>query len=101
MLESEIVNSQAQMENIDRNFGGPGMDTPPDMPDGGPEKFDGMVEMKEIEDIEAVVDFTVLVELLGIGIALTLISSLASCIAIVRFKPLTILKERSSYPGTT
>ena len=99
LLESEIVNSQMQKENIDKNFGGdmgpggPGMEAPPDEPE--PEKFDGMVEMKAVEDIEAVVDFIVLAELLGIGIGLTLISSIASCIAIVRFKPLTILKERS------
>lgn len=95
LLETEIANSQAQMVNIDKNFGGPGMDAPPDKPDGEHEKFDGMVEMKAFEDVEAVVDFIVLAELLGIGIGLTLISSLASCIAIVRFKPLTILKERS------
>lgn len=104
LLETEIANSQAQMDNIGKNFGGdmgqggpggPGMDSPPDMPGGEQGKFDGMVEMKAVENIEAVVDFTVLAQLICIGICLTLISSLASCIAVVRFKPLTILKERS------
>lgn len=100
LLETEILNSQSQMESINKNFGGdmgpggPGGQTPPDKPEQD-NKFDGMVEMKEVEDIEAVVDFTVLAELLAIGVGLTIISSLASVIAIARFQPLTILKERS------
>ncbi len=54
-----------------------------------------VANVEEIDSIDAVVDFKVLAELLGIGIALTLLSSLASMIAISRFSPLTILKERS------
>ena len=52
-------------------------------------------EIETIDSIEAVVDFTVIMQLLGIGILLTLMSSLASMISIQRFSPLTILKERS------
>ena len=48
-----------------------------------------------VDDINAVVNLKVLAELLGIGLLLTLIGSLASMIAISRFSPLTILKERS------
>lgn len=55
----------------------------------------GLADVSEVDNINAVVDFKVLAELLGIGIALTLLSSLASMIAISRFSPLTILKERS------
>ena len=55
----------------------------------------GIAKVNEIESIDAIVDFNVLIKLLGIGIILTLISSLASMIAIARFSPLTILKERS------
>ena len=51
--------------------------------------------VETIDNIEAVVDFKVVLELLGIGLILTLISSLASMISIQRFSPLTILKERS------
>ena len=53
------------------------------------------VLQKQVDNINAVVDFKVLTELLGIGLLLTIISSLSACIAIARFSPLTILKERS------
>ena len=54
-----------------------------------------VANVEEIDRIDAVVDFKVLGQLLGIGVILTLLSSLASMIAISRFSPLTILKERS------
>ena len=54
----------------------------------------GVAKVKEVDSINAVVDFKVLGELLGIGVLLTLLSSLASMIAIARFSPLQILKER-------
>ena len=57
--------------------------------------FNGKTQIQEIDEIDAVVDFIVVIELLGIGIALILVSSIASMISIQRFSPLTILKERS------
>ena len=54
----------------------------------------GVANVSEVKSIDAVVDFKVLSEMLGIGIILTLVSSLASMIAIARFSPLQILKER-------
>ena len=55
----------------------------------------GIQKVNEVTNINAIVDFNVLIKLLGIGILLTLLSSLASMIAIARFSPLTILRERS------
>ena len=57
--------------------------------------YSGTTQVQAIDTINAVVDFTVIAQLLGIGVLLTLISSLASMISIQRFSPLTILKERS------
>ena len=54
----------------------------------------GIAKVSEVKSIDAVVDFKVLAELLGIGVILTLLSSLASIVAIARFSPLQILKER-------
>ena len=54
----------------------------------------GIANVSEVSSIDAVVDFRVLAKLLGIGVLLTLVSSLASMIAIARFSPLQILKER-------
>ena len=39
-------------------------------------------KVQTIQNMEAVVDFTVVIQLLGIGLVLTLISSLASMISI-------------------
>lgn len=58
-------------------------------------KMSGNPNFKKIDNINAVVNFKVLLELLGIGLVLTIISSASSMIAIQRFSPLTILKERS------
>ena len=85
LLENEIETTQGEQEQISNNFGKPGMDM----------KFNNVNQVQAIDSMEAVVDFTVVMQLLGIGILLTLMSSLASMISIQRFSPLTILKERS------
>lgn len=85
LLQNEIEDTQVQEQEISNNFGKGPMDM----------KFNGNKQVEEISTIDAVVDINVVIELLGIGILLTLISSLASMISIQRFSPLTILKERS------
>ena len=86
LLENEIESSQEETAQISNNFG-----------KGGPMDIghSGTVAVQTIDTIDAVVDVTVIAQLLGIGLALTLVSSLASMISIQRFSPLTILKERS------
>ena len=86
LLENEIQSVQEETEQISNNFG-----------KGGPMNmnFGGTVNVQTIDTINAVVDITVVAQLLGIGLALMLVSSLASMISIQRFSPLTILKERS------
>ena len=86
LLANEIESSQNTQEEMSNNFGKPGeMDM----------QFNKGGKVQAIQNMEAVVDFTVVIQLLGIGLLLTLISSLASMISIQRFSPLTILKERS------
>lgn len=86
LLENEIESNQEETEKISTNFG-----------KGGPMDIghSGTVAVESIDTIDAVVDVTVIAQLLGIGLALILVSSLASMISIQRFSPLTILKERS------
>lgn len=62
---------------------------------GHHDEFYGVANINNIDGIDAVVDFKVLVELLGIGLLLTVVSSASSMIVISRFSPLDILKERS------
>ena len=93
LLENEIKNASTDMEGIRENFGGMGM-----LPGGGRPgdfNFNGIVNIEQVDSMEAVVDFKVLLQLLLIGVSLTVVSSISSCVAISRFSPLTILKERS------
>ena len=88
LLENEIQGSKQEQQEIADNFGRPGQ--------GKMEmNFNSRDQVEAIESLEAVVDFQVIIQLLGIGLLLTLMSSLASMISIQRFSPLTILKERS------
>ena len=113
LLAGEIQSSESSMEKIAGNFGGPGVPGGSSssgsssssssggfnpMGGGFPQDFGrqkGMPKVEAYESIDAVVNINVLLELLGIGLTLILISSLAAMISIQRFTPLTILKERS------
>ena len=123
LLENEIANSNSKYDKIGSNFGIPnGMPNKPEEKTESTEKTEntentstdkkeettekkdekdfkdmnfGIAKVNEVNNINAVVDFKVLAKLLAIGVGLTLISSLASIVAIARFSPLTILKERS------
>lgn len=94
LLSSEIKSSEEKTETINNNFGGPG---------GGFNRGNsfkngsnkGMPIVQAYNSIDAIVSITVILELLGIGLTLILISSISSMISIQRFSPLTILKERS------
>lgn len=106
LLANEIENASTDMEDINKNFGG-GMqppsatgeqgsqNRPSDRGDRGNMNFNGVVSIEQVDSMEAVVDFKVLLQLLAIGVSLTIVSSISSCVAIARFSPLTILKERS------
>lgn len=47
-----------------------------------------------ISNVTSATDFTVLMQLLGIGIVLTLVASAVSIIFITRYEPLRILSNR-------
>ena len=96
LLQNEINSSNERAEEIDKNFGG--ADRNGGMPDRsfqGKMRGQGMPVVQAYDSIDAVVDSKVLLELLAIGLALVLVSSIASMISIERFSPLTLLKERS------
>ncbi len=116
LLASEIESSQARSDEVGRNFGMPpggfdsesggmagGRDGASEVPGraGGRGGMSmglpgrGSPSIQAYDSIDAVVDAGVLGKLLGIGLLLILVSSLAAMISIQRFSPLTILKERS------
>ncbi|MDE6141930.1 MAG: ABC transporter permease [Bacilli bacterium] len=85
LLEQEIENSANHTDMINENFG-------KDRERFDFSKINGSVNVEKIDKIDAIVDFKVVFELLGIGLLITMISSIASCIAIARFSQLNILK---------
>ena len=103
LLANEIDNASSKYEDIGKNFGrgdfNPG-NMSGEKPSGNSKRPDvknmnfGVAKVNQVDSIDAVVDFEVLGKLLGIGLLLTLLSSLASMIAIARFSPLQIFKER-------
>lgn len=48
-----------------------------------------------IDSITSATDLTVVLQLVGVGILLTIVSSLAAIITITRYEPLKILSSRS------
>ena len=88
LLKNEITASQESSNNIQENFGHDGNKQ-------NDRKFNGVANVEAFDSIDATVDMKVLLELLGIGLSLTLISSLSAILSIEKFSPLTILKERS------
>ena len=88
LLKNEITASQENSNNIQENFGHGGNKQ-------NNRKFNGVANVEAFNSIDATVDIKVLLELLGIGLSLTLISSLSAILSIEKFSPLTILKERS------
>ncbi len=88
LLEKEITASQEENEAIRNNFG------KGDRKFGGHD-FSGVAAIQAVDHMDAVVDVKVLMELLGLGLIITLISGSSSMISIQKFSPLTILKERS------
>ena len=104
LLASEIESSSEKTQAMQENFGGRGESSEKGevsggkMPGGSKEsmnKMMGVPTVQAYDSINAVVDVTVILELLAIGLSLVLVSSLAAMISIQRFSPLTILKERS------
>ena len=100
LLSGEIENATNSRDEMQNNFGGPGgMPGGPGGDRGGKmpdfNKMSGVPTIQAYDSIDAVVNITVILELLVIGLSLVFVSSLASMISIQRFSPLTILKERS------
>lgn len=116
LLESQIASQNSQMSQIENSFGRPGnmggmmpggmgggMSGMPEMPDmGGPGNFPGGEFMQDIfgsaadyvTEVNAAVNLTVVVQMIGIGLLLTLIASAVSVLFVMRYDPLKILSNR-------
>lgn len=109
LLESQATGQQQQQSNRFDRFGFDESGQPPARPDGeqpdamqdGMGKGDrggffgemGGMMTDYITEVTSATDLTVLLQLLGIGLGLTLLSSLAALSAIMRYDPLKILSN--------
>lgn len=103
LLQNQIQSQQSTNQQKEMNFGrggGFGMEnegTPPAMDGMDRSSADpgGMGQMQNyVSEISSAMNFTVLFQLLAIGVLLTLLASVVSMIFIMRYEPLKILANR-------
>ncbi|MBU3092529.1 ABC transporter permease [Clostridium sp. CF011] len=93
LLESQVTSAQTQQSTQNENFGRPGMGQA-----GGSVQIRNSSKNNDvsyIKNITAVTDINVILQLIGIGILLTIISSCGATIFILRYEPLKILSNRN------
>ena len=101
-IESQTTMKEGQMENFGRGEKPTG-DMPNDRPDNMPEIgghkgnfFDKMGDTVTdyVDEIESATNLAVVVQLIGVGVLLTLISSLFAIVFVLRYDPLRIMANR-------
>ena len=100
LLESQVSAQEEKEEEQMQNFGRGGMAI-----GGGPAVGNAIFQMRGIggqnqdvnylDQINATINFNIILQLIGIGIILTFISSLAGIIFVLRYEPLKILANRT------
>lgn len=96
MLKSEISSLQSQQSQVQQNFGKQGGQSTGTSRSGGIGGFFGTsANVSYVNQINAVINGRVLLQIAGIGILLTILSSGISMIFISRYEPLKILSSRT------
>ncbi len=110
LLKGQVESQTQQQTQMDENFGRPGnfgagmpempnKEAPSDIPNNmgsGKNPFENMFDSAEnyITEVNSAMNLTVVFQMLGIGILLTVVASLASVLFIMRYDPLKILANR-------
>lgn len=102
LLSNEIKSSTENKEQLENNFGRPNTNNATNKNEMGENKIQnsfhnisGIVNVEAFDSINAEVNIKVIIELMGICLFLVMISSSCAILNIVRFRPLSILKERT------
>lgn len=108
LLAGQIESQNAQQNQMDQNFGRPGNmggsfpggnfpggSMPPDI-SGGKNPFENMFSEAAdyITEVDSAMNLTVVFQMIGVGLLLTLVASTASVLFIMRYDPLKILANR-------
>lgn len=111
LLESQVASQNSQQTQMDQNFGRPGnmggnmggdmpsdipSDVPSDVGGGKNNPFENMLggAADYITEVNSAMNLTVVLQMIGVGLLLTLIASAASVLFIMRYDPLKILANR-------
>ncbi len=117
LLENQISSTESQSAEIDKNFGRDnggsfgGRGDMPGMPSGGMPDFGGGSNPDSgvggfignmfgesaanyVSEIDSAMNFTVVLQMLGIAVLLTLVSGAVSMLFVMRYEPLKILANR-------
>ena len=111
LLEGQVQSQTNQQNQMDQNFGRPGnmgfpgggmsgmpSNMPSNMPNmgGGKNPFGDMFSSAAdyITEVDSAMNLTVVFQMIGVGLLLTLIASAASVLFIMRYDPLKILANR-------
>ena len=107
LLAGQVESQNSKLTQMDENFGRPGNfgggmpggEMSADIPDdigGGNNPFENMLGSAEnyITEVNSAMNLTVVLQMLGVGLMLTLVASLASVSFIMRYDPLKILANR-------
>ncbi len=107
LLESQTQSQSENIQQLANNFGRPGnmenngqISAPPDIPQENSEGFGGKMEQmigsaaNYITEVDSAMNLTVVLQMLLIGLGLTLIASGVSVMFVMRYDPLKILANR-------
>lgn len=99
LLAGQTASQDNRQQEIEKNFGRGDMpsDMPNNVPDfGGKNPFENFVGNAEnyITEIDSATNITVLLQMLGIAVLLTVFAGAASMLFIMRYEPLKILSNR-------
>ena len=119
LLEGQVESQNAQQDQMDQNFGRPGNfgsgfpggnmpgnmgggiggGMQPNIPNnmgGGKNPFENMLDgaANYISQVDSAMNLTVVFQMIGVGLLLTLLASSASVLFIMRYDPLKILANR-------
>ena len=114
LLEGQVQSQSNQQNQMNQNFGRPGnmgggfpggnmgsgfpSNMPTDIPEisGGKNPFGDMFSgaADYITEVDSAMNLTVVFQMIGVGLALTLVASAASVLFIMRYDPLKILANR-------
>ncbi len=101
LLASQVEQQESESQTQNQNFGrttiqgGGPRGQAPSMMIGGSGNIGNMGPVDYLDQINATTDVSILLELIAIGVVLTIISSLAAVVFVLRYEPLKILANRT------